>query len=306
MIQVDGIGVRRENWIFRDISFTLNKGDVIGIIGSSGAGKTTLLKSISGLLDIVEGSVLLDGIPLLGPSEKLVPGYEDIQLVNQDYALDLFHTAEENIREKVLHLPKKDQNALIEEMLELLELNEVRERQARWLSGGEQQRLAMARALACEPRFLLLDEPFVHVDQRLRMKIMRYLTELNTIRNTTIVLVSHDGAEMMGFVENIMHLADGAIQRIAPTDEMYYSPDSMRQGELMGLINRVEVEGEEVLFRPSEYVLNEPNLNLTFTRSFNNGLLVFNYFQTEDNDEVVLTSAASMDKVKGIRIEKYL
>jgi iron(III) transport system ATP-binding protein len=306
MIQVEGIGVHREKWVFRNVTFSLKEGDLVGIIGSSGAGKTTLLKSISGLLDIVEGSVSLDGAPLLGPSEKLVPGYEDIQLVNQDYALDLFHTVEENIREKVLHLPKKDQHILIEEMLDLLELGSLRTRQARWLSGGEQQRLAIARALACEPRFLLLDEPFVHVDQRLRLKIMRYLKELNTIRKTAIVLVSHDGAEMMGFVDSIMHLANGGIKRIAPAHEMYYHPDSLIQGELMGIINCVEIEGEEVLFRPSAYSLKAPNLKLNFQNSFNSGLLVFNYFKTENEKEVVLTSNASMDKVTAIRIESLL
>ncbi|PWL29582.1 MAG: hypothetical protein DCO96_07430 [Fluviicola sp. XM-24bin1] len=305
MIRVDNIGVLRDDWILRNVSFDLPEGKLLGVIGDSGTGKTTLLKAISGFLDIVEGEVSLDGKKLIGPAEKLVPGYEEIQLVNQDFQLDTFHTVAENIKEKVLHLPKKDQLEMVTEMLDLLELNYLKDRQVRWISGGEQQRVAIARALACEPRYLLLDEPFVHLDQRLRLKVMSYLKSLNAIRNTTIVLVSHDGAEMMGFVDEVMHLSEGTVKRVASANDMYYHPESERQAALMGIANKLIIEGEEVLFRPSEYSLEDPNVPVKFESCFDTGIVVFNYFSTETNDRIVLSSSEAMREVKAIRIQKH-
>lgn len=305
MIKVENISVLRDDWTLRRVSFDIPEGQLLGIIGDSGAGKTTLLKAIAGFLDLVEGAVYLDDMKLMGPSEKLVPGYEEIQLVNQDFELDSFHTVEENIREKVLHLPKEDQVVLIEEMLDLLELTSLRDRQARWLSGGEQQRLAIARALACEPRYLLLDEPFVHLDQRLRLKVMAYLKALNEVRKTSIVLVSHDGSEMMGFVDTVLHLSDGVIRRKASTKEMYYAPDDEVQGALMGIINAVRLKGQLQLFRPSEYTLEKEDVSVQFVSCFDTGLLVFNYFTTELNETIVLSSVKPLHGVTAISIKKY-
>lgn len=305
MIQAKKIGVLREDWIFRDVSFELPQGKLLGIIGDSGSGKTTLLKAISGFLDVVEGEVTLDGKKLVGPTDKLVPGYEEIQLVNQDFQLDTFHTVAENIKEKVLHLPKQDQLEMVEEMLDLLELQHLRDRQVRWVSGGEQQRVAIARALAVEPRFLLLDEPFVHLDQRLRLKVMSYLKSLNEIRKSSIVLVSHDGAEMMGFVDEVMHLAKGSIQRIATANDMYYYPENEQQAALMGMVNRLEVDGKQVLFRPSEYTTEAPDILINFESCFDTGVVVFNYFSTQTNERIVLSSSEDLRDITAIRILKH-
>lgn len=304
MIHVKNIGVLRDDWIFRDVSFELPQGKLIGVIGDSGAGKTTLLKAISGYVDLVEGEVYLNDRRLIGPAEKLVPGYDEIQLVNQDFELDTFHSVYENIKEKVLHLPKKDQQILVQEMLNLLELSHLSDRQVRWISGGEQQRVSIARALAREPRYLLLDEPFVHLDQRLRLKVMSYLKSLNTVRNTTIVLVSHDGSEMMGFVDEVIHLSDGKVQRIASTSDMYYRPENEQQAALMGMVNVISVDNKTVLFRPSEYTLEEADFPVKFQSHFDTGVVVFNYFTTEKNERIVLSSMKPLTDITKIRILK--
>ncbi len=290
MLEIRNIGVKRDNWILRNIDLIIHKGEKIGIIGKSGAGKTTLLKSIAALIDLTEGEVLFDQKKLMGPTEKLIPGYEDLQLVNQDFALEPFHTVEQNIREKILHLHEGLRNDFVEELLDLVELDSLAARKAIDLSGGEQQRLCIARALACEPGVLLLDEPFVHLDQRVRMKLIRYILELNKKYETTLIIVSHDGAELMGLVDQVIHLESGCVQRIAPAFEMYYGSKSLGEAQLMGPVNELTVEDEKVLFRPNEYQLNDHGIELSLKHSVDTGLLVFNYFISKNGEEVLLTA----------------
>ena len=174
MLEVKDVQFSYDSKIIKSVSFQLAKGEVIGIVGRSGEGKTTLLKMIAGLLDAELGEIIFNDEKIVGPNYKLIPGYEDIQLLNQDFGLDIYHTTEENIREKALHLPKEERDFLVSELLELVELTHLKNQKALLLSGGEQQRLCIARALVCEPQLLLLDEPFVHIDARLRNKIVNY------------------------------------------------------------------------------------------------------------------------------------
>lgn len=295
-----------EKVILNDVSLTIKQGEIVGIIGKSGMGKTTLLKVMSAHLSVDSGEVVYNGKRLIGPHEKLVPGYEDLQIVDQDFALDPYHTVEENVREKVLHLPKDDQLALIDEVLDLVELSHLKLQKAHLLSGGEQQRLAMARALACEPDFLFLDEPFVHLDQALRFRIMNYLIRLNEIRNTSMVLVSHDGAELMGLVNRLLHLENGKIIRDDRPEGLFYSPSSVEQGELLGTVNRLVIEGKEWLFRPNEFDPNdgEVKVEVTFSRSLNTGLIVLNYFETSNGENIVLSSKDEMRNLAHFYIQK--
>jgi ABC-type nitrate/sulfonate/bicarbonate transport system ATPase subunit len=304
MIELLDIGIKRDDWVLRKVNLSIAQGELIGIIGESGIGKTTLLKLMSGLVDASEGEVRFQGLKLIGPTEKLIPGYEEIQLVNQDFGLEPYHTVRQNVKEKVLNLHEEDRDSVVTEFLELVELDHLENRKAIVLSGGEQQRLAIARALACEPKILLLDEPFVHIDQRLRLKIINYLLKLNEVRNTTIVLVSHDGTEVMGFVKKVVHIAAEGVERIDSIENMFYSPATFEQGQLMGWINQIELEGEKVLFRPNEYTIEEGGIELTFLNSLDTGINVFNYFKTSNGEEIVLTSMSPLDEVQSIRIKR--
>jgi len=305
MLELSNIGIKRDDWVLRNVSLTIEKGLIYGIIGKSGVGKTTLLKLMGGLLDATEGEVSFEGKKLIGPSDKLIPGYEEIQLVNQDFALEPYHTVEQNIKEKVLSRHKEDQLELIEQFLDLVELKDIRNRKAHLLSGGEQQRLAFARALACESPVLLLDEPFVHLDQRLRWKISKYLTALNKQNKTTIVLVSHDGSEMMGFADKVIAIAEKEIQRVDITKEVFYHPTDLSQGELMGLINCIQFNGNNILFRPNEYRLGgNKKIGVKFQSAVDTGLMVCNYFVTSNNEKIMLTASSILDEVEFIEIAK--
>lgn len=306
MIFVENIGLKHDDWVFQNLSFTIQKGEVFGIVGRSGVGKTSLLKSIAGLIDLNHGTIAVGKMSVVGPSQKLIAGYEDIQLVNQDFGLDIYHSVEENLRVKVLHLSKSDQRFLVDEMLDLVEMTHLKSRKANELSGGEQQRLSIARALICEPEILLLDEPFVHLDLYLRQRIMNYILQLNRKRKTTIILVSHDGSELMGFAQKIIHLKSGKIGRISTVEEMYYNPVDLEEGKLLGIINEVELSGKKILFRPNEFStrMKKNRISCRFVASMNMGIHIFNLVETENREEITLVSSKELRDISHFSIAK--
>ncbi|MCE3294950.1 MAG: hypothetical protein K0R65_664 [Crocinitomicaceae bacterium] len=255
MLTVRHISFTRQKTILDQLSFSLKAGSYFGIVGPSGAGKSTLLKIIAGLLDADSGEIILDGQKVAGPKDRLIPGHPDIQLVNQDFNLDLYHSVYENLVLKTAHLQHEIRETYISELLGLMELEEVRKRQAHQLSGGEQQRLALARALASEPKILLLDEPFAHLDAHIKRKISAYLADLKRIRKTTLIIVSHDGQEILHLAERIAYFRDGKFQRIASPHDFYDSPASFEEGLFFGELNRIKHGRKEVLFRPGQYRL---------------------------------------------------
>jgi iron(III) transport system ATP-binding protein len=294
MLKVESVSLNYDRDILKDITLSVSEGEIIGIVGKSGAGKTSLLKIMSGLLQPSSGKVELYGEAVRGPQIKLVPGHPEIQLVNQDFHLDTYHTVEENVREQILYLPQKERDHLVGELLELVELDELKHQKASTLSGGEQQRLALARALACEPKLILLDEPFVHLDGRLRSKLVKYLLDLRDIRGTSFVLVSHDGAEMLSLADKILCMKKGKIYRKGKPKELYYKPRSIEEGKLFGPINAVSAVDKRVLFRPDEIVFEETSdgitLDLIFEKAIFTGAVYENYFRTPRKELVMLYS----------------
>ena len=307
MLIVDRVSLEHDREILSDISFQLRKNEILGIIGKSGAGKTSLLKIIGGLKDATSGKVIFDENEVVGPSVKLVPGHDDIQLVNQDFGLDMFHTTEQNIREKILYLPTALRNKFVDELLSLVELEVNRNQPAHTLSGGEQQRLSIARALACEPKLLLLDEPFVHLDARLKLKITNYLLEMKTVRAMSIILVSHDGEEILSLCEKVMYLKEGKIVRITTPIKAYYNFKTKEEGELLGWVNAVRYNSQTIFFRSDEYELSNSSENgiaVEFLSARFSGGYFLNSFRTDFGKNIVLLSLESLEKIRKFEIRK--
>jgi iron(III) transport system ATP-binding protein len=314
MLQIDSLSFSYEEPIFQDVSFSLGVGEIIGIVGQSGAGKTTLLKVIAGILEPSSGQVSLEQEIVRGPAYNLVPGHPEIKLVDQDFALDLHHTVRENIREKVLYLPLPAREELIDELLDLIELQHLAAQKAILLSGGEQQRLALARALAGEPKVILLDEPFAHLDGRLRQKIASYLVQMREIRGTSFLLVSHDGEEILSLADRIIHFSKGALVRMDIPEAFYFLPNNYEEAELFGRVNKVSLQGESVLFRPTEFELPcrpssmwDPLENLivvTFLGARFAGSHYINYFRTDQNEKIILYHQTALKNEKEIIISK--
>lgn len=307
MLIVDNIHLTYHEPVLNGISFSVAKNEIIGIAGNSGAGKTSLLKIIAGLADATEGTVYLDSKRVVGPSMKLIPGHPDIQLVNQDFDLDIYQTTEENVKGKILHLPKKIQEQFTEELLELMELTHARSRLANTLSGGEQQRLAIARALALEPAILLLDEPFVHLDSQLRYRLISYLTELKKARNMSIIIVSHNSEELLSLSDRIIYLKNGTIKRLAAPFEFYYNYKTISEARMFGLINQLTIEGKSIHFRPDEYEIDHsenPEILIHYSHSIFMGSYFLNEFNFDKKKKIVLLHKAQLNNVRGITINK--
>lgn len=290
--------------VLQGVSIDLEPGEIFGIVGASGGGKSTLLKITAGLLDASKGSVYWKEERVKGPSERLIAGHPEIQLVNQDFNLDLFHTVKENILVKILHLPEKDRIHFCNELLDLVELKSVEGQQARYLSGGEQQRLAIARALALESEVLLLDEPFSHLDAHLRLKIGAYIKQLVEIRNTTCILVSHEGNEVMQWCERIAFLDKGKFCRVDGPQGFYFKPSNFNEGAYFGELNEIKEGKTKILFRPCEYkVVEKGGLEVEFTDSIFFGTYWKSFFKTKNKETIILHAGKPLKKVKRIELK---
>lgn len=306
MLSVDQVhfSYNDQKTILYGISIELKPGEVFGIVGASGGGKSTLLKIVAGLLDASAGSVSWNGKRVLGPSERLVPGHPEIQLVNQDFNLDLFHTVRENILVKILHLPEKERLRFCDELLELVELKGVESCQARYLSGGEQQRLSIARALSMESEVLLLDEPFSHLDAHLRLKIGVYIKQLVEIRNTLCVLVSHEGAEVMQWCNRIAFLNEGTFNRVDTPEAFYFHPTDFNEGAYFGELNELKKGKNAILFRPCEYkAVEKGGLEVSFRDAIFFGAYWKSFFRTKNKETIILYANKPLKKVKRIELK---
>lgn len=306
MLTLNSISLSYDKKVLDALSFTLKQGEVIGIVGHSGVGKTSLLKIISGLQDASSGEVYLEGKRVVGPSMRLIPGHNEIQLVNQDFALDSYQTVEENVRGKILHLPTKTQNQFIDELLDLVEMTHLRTHFAHTLSGGEQQRLAIIRALAMEPKVLLLDEPFVHLDVQLRYRLISYLLELKEVRNMGVIIVSHNNEELLSLSDRIVYIKDGKVKRIASPLDFYYRYKTLEEGRMFGIVNRINNEGKMLSFRPDEYEIvtnDKSGIEVVFSRAIFMGSFFLNEFKYNQTT-IVLYNKNELTNVGKISIKK--
>ena len=155
MLQVQNISFAYDSkTVISDVSFSIEKGANVAIIGESGCGKSTLLKLIYGLYDLNEGRIFWNETPVLGPKYNLVPGMDQMKYLAQDFDLMPFITVAENVGKFLSNIYPEQKKQRIEELLEMVEMTEFADVKAKYLSGGQQQRVALARVLALEPEIL--------------------------------------------------------------------------------------------------------------------------------------------------------
>jgi ABC-type Fe3+/spermidine/putrescine transport system ATPase subunit len=206
--------------ILRGVDLEVADGEVVGILGPSGSGKSTLLRAVAGLVDVTSGDILWDGTSVVG-----VPTHQRrFGLMFQRYALFPHLTVAGNVGFGLRMQGDPDTDRKVEEALEMVGLAGFGPRRIDGLSGGEQQRVALARTLAPEPRLVMLDEPLGALDRNLRKRLLAELAEILEARRVTALVVTHDRDEAAALADRLALMRDGTIVQTGTLEEMQASP----------------------------------------------------------------------------------
>lgn len=230
----------------KNISFQLEKGELVSFLGPSGCGKTTLLNIIGGFVKNDSGSIYLEDKDITEcPPEK-----REIVTVFQNYALFSHMNVVENVKYglKYRGYNKEEQIKLAKEYLKIVGLEGYEKNSVGELSGGQQQRVALARALVLQPKILLLDEPFSNLDAKLKIAMREEIKELQKRLGISMIFVTHDQEEALSISDRIVVMSNGEIVQIGKPEEIYYSPKNRYVAEFIGKINFLEIGNK----RPEE------------------------------------------------------
>lgn len=193
------------------LQIDIERGEIISILGKSGSGKSTFLRIIAGLENPSGGSMEVNGGVMFDPTTFIAPEKRGIGVVFQDYALFPHMTVGQNIMYGLRKMSRKQKQERLEEMLDLINLEDYKQRYPYELSGGQQQRVALARALAPAPSLLLLDEPFSNLDAHLQEKIRDELRDVLKKTGITSILVTHDFADAKAIADRIFYINEGQL-----------------------------------------------------------------------------------------------
>src|SRR5260221_1907203 len=239
-----------------DVSFSVQEGELLALLGPSGGGKTTVLRLIAGLEVPTDGDILVRGQRV----NDIRVQKRNIGFAFQNYALFQNMTVFKNIafglnikKWKSAHLQKR-----VEELLELLGLQGLEKRFPHQLSGGQRQRVAIARALAPKPSVLLLDEPFGAVDAKIRQELREWLVRLHTDLNVTTLFVTHDQEEAMEVSNRIVIFSKGNLEQIGTPREIYEEPVNEFVARFIGVLNVLELEVKRGIGRAGELEVPAP------------------------------------------------
>ena len=255
MIEARGIVKRFGDFTALDgVSVEVPSGSLTALLGPSGSGKSTLLRVVAGLERPNEGSVLLDGEDVT----NVQPQSRGVGFVFQHYAAFKHMTVWENVAFglRIRRKPKAEIRRRVGELLELVQLARLGDRYPAQLSGGQRQRMGLARALAVDPRVLLLDEPFGALDARVRKELREWLRRLHDETRTTTVIVTHDQEEAMEVADRVVVMNAGRIEQVAAPRELYDEPANEFVMSFVGPVNRLG----DAFVRPHDIeLLLEPN-----------------------------------------------
>ena len=227
----------------KDISFEVKKGEVVAIIGESGSGKSTLLKSIYGLIKPDHGEVLFKGKRVLGPDEQLIPGHKEMKMVTQDFSLNIYAKVYDNIASMLSNTDIKAKQEKTINIMEHLRISHLADKKVIALSGGEQQRVAIAKAMVTDTSVLLLDEPFSQVDALLKNQLRADIKRVAAETGVTVMMVSHDPADGLFLADNLLLIKDGQLIQQGKPSYVYNHPEHIYTAQLLG--NAVVLGAEE-------------------------------------------------------------
>lgn len=236
MLQVQNITYEYdENFRMDNISFELQKGETMAIVGPSGSGKSTLLKIILGSLRPTQGTLLLDGLDVT---------FLDIDKRNIGYCpqdqllfphLNVFDNIALGLKAK--KVPKTEIKKQVESLAKISDIYPLLKRKTNEISGGQKQRVSILRAIANSPNLLLLDEPFHNLDAQIKDQIVTYIKKVQSLLNIAIIFVTHDINEAKLLADKILILIDGSMKQVGTAKQLISAPNSFEVANAMGLPN---------------------------------------------------------------------
>ncbi|MDO4783314.1 MAG: ATP-binding cassette domain-containing protein [Capnocytophaga felis] len=235
---------------FRNISFQLKQGEHLSVMGESGCGKSTLLKAIYGLFDLPEGTIFFNKKKVVGPSRQLVPGFEKMKYLAQDFGLSPYHTVAENVGKFLSNIDLEYKKQRVSELLSLVEMESFANRKALLLSGGEKQRIGLAMTLAQEPELLILDEPFSQIDNFRRSNLQRMLFSYLKVKKISCIVATHDGKEALSFSDKALIMRDGNLLMFGDLLDVYNQKDDFYTASLFGDVSKYTENGKTIFLKP--------------------------------------------------------
>lgn len=228
----------------KNLSLTVQDGDMIALLGESGCGKTTTLRMIAGFSKPNDGEILIDGVRV-----NDIPAYKrNVGIFFQNYALFPHMTAFENIAYglKIKKLGKQEIEEKVHTMMDLVGLNGLEKRYPRQLSGGQQQRVALARSLVVRPSILLLDEPLSNLDAKLRVSMQNEIKRIQKVLNITTIIVTHDQSEAISLADKVIVMKKGEILQESNPHDVYDKPVNAFVADFMGFENFIPAKVKEI------------------------------------------------------------
>jgi putative spermidine/putrescine transport system ATP-binding protein len=235
--------------VFSDINCVINKGEFVTLLGPSGCGKSTLLRCIAGLTSVTSGRILLEGQDLVPVS----PQKRGIGMVFQSYALFPNMTVEQNVAFglRMQKINSDDSQKRVTEILKLVELTDFANRYPHQMSGGQCQRVALARSLVTQPRLLLLDEPLSALDARIRKHLREQIRAIQRELGLTTIFVTHDQEEALTMSDRIFLMNQGRIVQSGDAETLYTAPVDVFAAGFIGNYNLLDADSaSRLLQRP--------------------------------------------------------
>src|SRR5689334_3489649 len=237
-----------------DVSFRIGAGEIVALLGPSGCGKTTSLRCVAGLEHPTGGTIRIGGTVVSAPEQGVLvpPRRRNIGMVFQSYAVWPHMTVRQNVAYPLRHrdVKRTERDRKVDEALALVGLSDYAERAVVSLSGGQMQRVALARSLVYQPQLLLLDEPLSNLDANLRLRLRDDLRAIIKRTGVTALYVTHDQAEAVVLGDRIGVMREGKLLQIGPPSEIYNRPVDLFVASFTGATNRLS---GRVLDRQGEF-----------------------------------------------------
>lgn len=216
----------------KNFNLEVEDGEFLVIVGSSGCGKSTILRMVAGLEEITTGELKINGIVV----NELAPKKRNVAMVFQNYALFPNLTVEENMEFalKMQRVPKKERRQKVAEMAKTLGIEELLKHKAKGLSGGQCQRIAIGRALVCQPQVFLMDEPLSNLDASMRTELRTEIAQLQKRLGVTTLYVTHDQTEAMTLASRLVVMNQGEIQQVDTPQNIYCKPQNTFVARFIG------------------------------------------------------------------------